>query len=128
MCPARSSQIQLWKDSGKKTIGKNVRGKDDLPDKYHTKAIRQRRTLLGPPLLGGTERVALKECVCMCVLVVLHSDCGTEIDGPLGSSNRSIVFSCMIMCRPYTKINSMSSEVSSPIQIPAVKNPAQSLA
>lgn len=59
---------------------------------------------------------------------VLHSDWGTEIDGPLGSSNRSMVFKCMIMCRPYTKINSNSSEVSSPIQIPAVKKPAQSLA
>lgn len=34
------------------------------------------------------------------VVQVCYSVCGTEMAGPLGSSKRSIVRSCMIMCRP----------------------------
>lgn len=61
-------------------------------------------------------------------LWLCHSFWGTEIVGPFGSSNRSIVFTLITIWRPYTKINSKTSVVSSPIQMPGVKKLAQSLA
>lgn len=48
--------------------------------------------------------------------------------GPLWSSKRSMVLRLSIMCSPYVKMKSMKRVVSSPIQMPGVKNPAQSLA